>query len=188
MTYFFTVLPLFAQDSSSYALFPRSTYTFGSIVGIILAYTLINFEYKKAANVLVIISAIVLLTIQFVKFNELTTNRYIINFADKYIAYEISDKINKYEKETGNKITNIALYNQSNAQRFYPDINDGLNISSRTERMSGYYLIRYYTQKPLNLVDSDQYIYNIYFKDKNWDYFNEEQVVLKDNTLHLYVY
>jgi hypothetical protein len=111
MTYLFTVLPLFAQSPTSFSLFPRSTYAFGSIIGIILAYSFINCNNTKIYTKIIILMSIVLLSIQFIMFNNLATNRYMVNYMDKYIAYEIDKKIKEYEKSTGNIICNVAVHN-----------------------------------------------------------------------------
>ena len=188
MTYLFTVLPLFAQSSESFSLFPRSTYAFGSIIGIILAYSFINCNNTKIYTKIIIVLSVILLSIQFIMFNNLATNRFMVNYMDKYIAYEINEKIKEYEKNTGNIIRNVAFYNLQNSQKFYPELNDMLNVSARTEKMSSFYLTRYFTQKSLNMVNSDESVYNNYFRDQNWTLFDPNQIVLKDNTLHLYIY
>lgn len=188
MTYLFTVFPMFAQDPKTIAVFPRSTYTFGSIIGIIFAFSLINLNNQKNIENIITFISILLLFIQFICFNNIAINRFIVNYMDKYIIFEIEEKINNYENTTGTKIENISIYNLENAEKFYTSLNDSLNISARSEKMSCSHLLKYYLHRNFNFIEPDENIYNNYFKNKNWTLFNLDQIVIKGNTLHWYIY
>ena len=135
-----------------------------------------------------VIAAIILLSIQLIKFNNIATNRYMVNAIDKYIACEVKEKVEDYEKTTGKKVKNIAFYNLEKAKKYYPGLDDGFNISARTEKMSSFYLIKYYLNKPLNLTDGNNSIFKEYFENKKWTNFDLDQIIIKDDTIHIFVY
>ena len=107
---------------------------------------------------------------------------------DKYIVYEIQEKIHDYEQSTGNKIEHIAVYNLDKTDKFYPDLQDMINVSAKNEQPSGTALLVFYMNKKLDVVGTNQTIYENYFKNKNWRLFNLDQIVLEGNTMHWYLY
>jgi len=79
-----------------------------------------NFKNIKNKNKnLVIILSLVLLIVQFGRFNEIETSRYKTNEMDYEITNKIVSKIQEYENQTGNKITNIALYEDKSMSYAY---------------------------------------------------------------------
>ena len=190
LTYIFSIAPLITQNSSSLAIYPRIVYTFGSIVGIIFSFCYINIkiDLKSTLNSIIISISILLLVIEFITFNTIAINRYIVNYMDKYIVYEIQEKIHDYEQSTGNKIEHIAVYNLDKTDKFYPDLQDMINVSAKNEQPSGTALLVFYMNKKLDVVGTNQTIYENYFKNKNWRLFNLDQIVLEGNTMHWYLY
>ena len=189
-TYIFSVAPLLTQSSTSLAIYPRIVYTFGSIVGIIFLFCYINvkIDLKSIFNNIILSVIVLLLAIEFITFNSIAINRYIVNYMDKYIVYEIQEKINDYEQSTGNKIEHIAVYNLDRTNKFYPELQDMINVSAKNEQPSGTALLVFYMNKKLDVVEENDTIYENYFKNKNWKLFNLDQIVLEGNTMHWYLY
>ena len=189
-TYIFSVAPLLTQSFTSLAIYPRIVYTFGSIVGIIFLFCYINvkIDLKSIFNNIILSVIVLLLAIEFITFNSIAINRYIVNYMDKYIVYEIQEKINDYEQSTGNKIEHIAVYNLDRTNKFYPELQDMINVSAKNEQPSGTALLVFYMNKKLDVVEENDTIYENYFKNKNWKLFNLDQIVLEGNTMHWYLY
>lgn len=191
MTYFFTIATIFPQDINSVVMFPRNSYAFGSIVGLIVSFIMItnnSDSNKNDKNNVLLIPIIALLMIELMQFHIIETNRYIVNDIDKKIVLEINNKISDYEEKTGNRITNIAIYNEENSHRFYSNINDNINVSALSEEMSRKAMMGYYTRRELNSIKTSEIIYDKYFKNKTWKEFNLNQVILDGDTIHWYLY
>ena len=116
-------------------MFPRTTYAFGSIIGIILLY-LFKYYNNKIIKSCIIFLSIFILTTELISFNNIAINRYKTNNKDKHIIVQIENEINKYEQSTGITVTKLALYNLDNATKFYPEVNDTLNVSAISEENS----------------------------------------------------
>ena len=189
VTYFFTVLPLFLQNIDEISLFPRSTYAFGSIVGLLL--TFIFIFYNNSSNkhkAIIILCSTILLIIQFTQFHKIATNRYLVNQLDKEFALNVKEIFLDYEKNNNKEIKKVALYNLEKSPKFYNEVDDSLNVSAKTEKNSCYYLLRYYLNKDIELIEPNSTVYNIYFKNKKWDSFSLDQVIIIDDILNIYIY
>ena len=123
-----TIVPQIMQNTSSIWFVPRSTYCFASIIGIVAMYiVLCTKDYKIKSKIEIVkitisILAIILLIIQFYKFNGIEIDHYNVNYLDKINSLQIGNKILEYEENTGNKITNIAIYEDKNVNYTYPGI------------------------------------------------------------------
>lgn len=183
MIYLFTIAPIIPQNSDSLIIFPRTSYAFGSLIA--LLFVLINNKenYKVLGTIIVL-----LLVVELYSFTKIGIDRYILNYYDKDIIMQVKDKVEKYENATGNQIKYISLYNQKNSHMFLNDLNDNINVSPRSENPNCTALFVYYTKKNVKVKKSNNEIYNKYFKNKHWQWFNQEQVVLDGDTLHWYIY
>ena len=191
ITYFFTVATIIPQEINSVVVFPRNSYPYGSMIGLVFAFMVAYLDKEdedKYKNYFMILIAIAVIAMEFICFSTIERNRYTVNYNDKQIILEIDNKINEYEKETGNKITNVALYNLEKANKFYPGIDDHINVSAKSERLSSIALMKTYMQRELEEIQGNKETYDKYFKEKNWQDFSLDQVVLEGNTLHWYVY
>ena len=130
-----TIAPQFLQSTSSIWFVPRSTYAFASLYGILVLYLLIKFaimqnsrlniekeeNFNKAKQPiamhldnLIIIISICLLIMQLNKFYIIEQDRYLLNQKDYEVTQQIIEKVEKYENKTGNRISQIAIYTDSN--------------------------------------------------------------------------
>ena len=191
LTYFFTIATIIPQNVGSAVMFPRNSYAYGSIIGLVFAFAIIclNIDEKlKYKNKIIAVVSIILLLMQIVQFNVIGINRYIVNYMDQYIILQVNNKIHNYEESTGNKIKNIAIYNKENSTIFYKEINDMINVSAINEVMSRKALIVLFMHRDLNNENQNNEIYNKYFKNNNWKMFNIDQIVLEGDTIHWYLY
>lgn len=186
-----TLAPQIMQNTASIWLVPRSTYSFAGIIGIILMYLVLCTNGYKIKNkieityISIILISIILLIVQFYRFNKIETDHYNLNYLDKINSMQIGNKIKEYEKETGNVVTNICIYQDESASYTYPGIIaiGDINITGFSPEWSIITMINYYNN--LNLVEKENDL-NIkeQFKQKDWNNFNDEQLIFIDNTLH----
>lgn len=190
--YVVTVFPQVLQSTASIGFAPRNTYTFASIIGIILLY-IFFLQKNSKMNILTYIAvgiSLVFIIFQYIGFSEIERNRYILNYNDYYNAIQIQKKVAEYEKETGNQITKVAVYKQNGNSGSYPElwISGDINVKATAPDWSRMDYLRYYLDRNLEQVEEDKDIYDLYFKNKNWEIFDIEQVILIKDTLHFCMY
>lgn len=186
-----TLAPQIMQNTASIWFVPRSTYSFAGIIGIILMYMVLCTNGYKVKNkieithISIILISIILLIVQFYRFNKIEIDHYNLNYMDKINSMQIGNKIKEYEKETGKVVTNICIYQDEYPSYTYPNIIaiGDINITGFSPEWSIITMINYYNN--LNLVEKEQEL-NIkeQFEQKDWNNFNEEQLIFIDNTLH----
>lgn len=177
------------QSTNSIGFAPRSTYTFASLIGIVLVYTFINTKPKVLTKNILSILLITYLLIQYTSFQNIARDIYTLNYMDYNQFLQIREIVENYEKETGNAITKIATYKKE-PQGTYPGIfiSGDINLKAMCPDWSRVDYLEYYFGRTLEEIEQSEEIYNMYFKDKDWEFFNKEQIVLKDDIMHIYVY
>ena len=185
-----SIAPQIMQNTESIWFVARSTYPYASLFGILVLYLFMNFDNIKIwnKNFIIILSAILLIA-QFCRFNLIETARYKTNEMDYEITRKILEKINEYEKETENKITNIAIYEDKSISYSYDGIfsTGDTNIKAYAKDWSIMYILKYYSGKSLTQVDKNLEIEKK-FKSKDWISFENEQLIFDGDTLHLCKY
>lgn len=185
-----TILPQFMQATSSIWFVPRSSYAFGGICGILIVYLFMNYKVNIKIERILILAIIAFLLVQYTNFQIIAKDHYTVNYMDKYYAMQVQNMINEYEKKTGKSVNKIAFYQSETANWTYPEIKEigDANIRAIYPDWSRIPYLRHYLKRNFEEVEKSEEIYNTYFKDKNWKYFNSEQLVIQNDTLHLYVY
>lgn len=185
-----SVLPQVMQNTSSIGFAPRNTYSLGAIIGIIVAFIYLNLDVKKTLNIVIVSICIILLSVQYVSFENIIRNRYILNYMDYYNSIQIVEKVKQYEDKTKNKINQVAVYKQLGNTSSYPGlfVSGDINLKATLPDWSRMDYLRYYLDRDLVEVNQDENVYNKYFKDQTWDTFDIDQIVLIDNTLHMCTY
>lgn len=214
MTILSTIAPQILQSTASIWFVSRSTYAFASIIGINSLFALIvasgwkeenkkledktnlkteikQIKSKSVKNIEIVIEIInlLLIIVTLYKFNSIEIDHYNLNYQDKLIAKEIGKRIYDYEQETGIEIQKIAIYKDKNPRYTYNDIfvTGDINISSFATDWSDVNSINYYNNLKLIRVDQEEEIKNN-FEKSDWDYFDNEQIIFKGDTLHLCVF
>ena len=101
---------------------------------------------------------------------------------------QIIDKINKYESKTKNIISKIEVYQDSSSKYTY----DGLfavgdmNVKCYANNWSIVAILNYYLNRDLKLDDNQDLSDN--FKNKEWNKFDDSQIVFCNNTMALCKY
>lgn len=184
----FAVAPQILQPTSNIWLVPRSTYCFASIYGILILYLSINYTLENIDEKLIILISIFLLIFQVHGFCLIEKDRYILNQKDYEVTMQIIDKINKYESKTKNIISKIEVYQDSSSKYTY----DGLfavgdmNVKCYANNWSIVAILNYYLNRDLKLDDNQDLSDN--FKNKEWNKFDDSQIVFCNNTMALCKY
>ncbi len=190
VTTVFTIFPQIMQSTASISFVPRSTYAFASIIGLVLAYLCMNVKLEKISQDILIGILIIYLSLQYIGFQNIIRDRYILNYMDYNQFLQIQNKVQKYEEETGNKIEKISLYPAEYVQYSYPNlfVSGDTNLKAMFPEWARKSYLEYYFNRTFTQVEQNQEIYEQYFKDKNWTFFDDEQIVLIEDTMHIYVY
>lgn len=182
--------PHIMEDTSSIWIVARSNYAIASLIGIVLLYIYMNLKVEKTTQKILLIVMILYLAFQYVGFQMVIRDNYIVGYQDQYMCKQIEEKIGNYEKDTGIVISKVAFYFGQDKQYTYPFVygNKDINIKAMYTEWSRLNSLKYYMNRDLIQIEKDEEVYNQYFKEKQWKYFNDEQVILIDDTLHLFVY
>lgn len=184
-----TVLPVAMQDTASIWFVARSTYTFASILGIILLFIALekleNIQLQKVLNIAMIAITVILLIVQYKRFNTIELDFYNKCYMEKSNSIEIGKMIESYEKAMGIKVENISIYKDKNPQYTYNGLFavGDFNIMGFATDWSDANMINYFNNLKLKKVENNAEIQE-YFSDKDWDSFNEAEVIFEGNTIH----
>lgn len=181
-----TIAPQLCQSTESIWLVPRSSYPLASVIGVLILYLFVNFDIKNAMKNIIGVLFVIFLSIQFVTFTKHSINGYIVNYEDKQNMLQIIDYINDYENRTGIIVNKVALYNDKNPLYTYKGIETikDMNLKAFSSDWALVALIKYYTNKDFELVEKDEQI-ELNFKQKDWNYFSNEQIIIKDDVVHI---
>lgn len=189
VTWFATVAPQMLQDTNSIWFVARSSYSMASVIGILVWYGEKEFTLKELTKKVILIGLTLFLLIQYSSFMRFTIDNYKGNYIDKIISLEISQMIQEYQEQTGNQIDSVAIYRDANPQYAYPEIKTSgdINVKAYLADWCVNRILKLYTNLDLKVVEGESHKEEE-FKQKNWDYFSKEQVILEDNVLHLCIF
>nr|MCR5094724.1 glucosyltransferase domain-containing protein [Lachnospiraceae bacterium] len=119
-------------------------------------------------------------------------DRYLSNRLDELYANAVLRRIERYEEETGIRVTKVAVENDAYAPNSYAEVRfKREQINERVLAVSPFTLLEYVNGPGIALehVDMDPQIYEQYFGDRDWDHFDpDEQLVIIDDTLYWAVF
>ena len=188
-TLFATIAPQILQNTNSIWFVARSSYPIASVIGILLIYIFCNFQLKNIEKCIIIVLSAIFMFIQIIFFMSFTIDGYTVNYEDKQQAIQIITQINKYEEQTGNKITKVAFYNDKNTIYVHPEIkvSGDINIRAFSTDWIAISILKYYSKKQLQTVEPNNQLQQK-FQEIDWQDFSEEQILLGNDTLHLCLY
>ena len=140
---------------------PRSTYVFGSIVGVLTCVycsSLQSYKYTKAHYLPLLYSAL-MLVMQFYSFNNIGVNNYIVSNIDKQRAIEVANIITEHEITSGMSIKSIAVYYDSAPEMSYDGLKTygDINAPAFSILWANVDLINYWTDSHYERVFSPEY-------------------------------
>ena len=183
---FFAIVPQIIQPTSSIWFVPRSTYCFASMHGILVLFIAMNYDVDEISKYFILIKSFILFFFQAQRFIKIEKDRYILNGKDEQITMQIIEQINNYESKKGNKIENVAIYQDENPNYTYEGIfaTGDMNIKCYSTDWSTIEILKYYLKRDLKMVEKDKKIEQD-FQKQNWDTFNTRQIIFKENTINI---
>jgi len=118
-------------------------------------------------------------------------NAFVNNALDEQAIRYVEKEIREYEKDTGIQVTKIGFASDTNGQLNYPGISFNSIDIGRTVRAVEWGFVNavsYYTGRSFTQVEMDQSIYDQYFAGKDYDLFDEEQMVFVEDTVYILQY
>lgn len=110
------------------------------------------------------------------------------NRDEKQYINSIVSEIKKYEKESKTQITKVAIYYDSKSQKTFNNYkNNTFTIKALHTIYADVDSISYYLGHRLEKINKDDNIAK-YFEKNEWKQFEKEQLIFKDDILHLCVY
>ena len=183
---FVAIAPQIVQPTHLIWFSPRSTYSFASMYGILILYLAMNYEVGYIIKNLILLISFLLIIFQVQKFITIEKDRYILNKNDKEITMQIIEQIENYEKQTGNIINKISWYQDEKANYSYNGIfvTSDMNVKCYSSDWSTVEILKYYLKRNIKLEKKDEKLEE-FFKSKNWNEFNIEQILFDKNKLNL---
>ena len=169
---------------------------FGGSLVILIANLKENDKKYKEKIISILVVALFVMNAGYIVIN--TSQHIAANKVDENEGKQIKILVDKYEQETGNKITKFAFEYDDEPQQFATGIKP---MQSLTERKLACawcirYAVEFYCERSFELVSFD---YSVFMENDNemmhknastQDYtcFSEEQIILKDDTVYMIVY
>jgi len=175
----------------------RTAYPLGMLLGAIP----ILYHYKeiyekqdteclicKANRALLIATACTLVAIT-VYLHMFFFSRLITNENDFKEAYAVGEAIEEYERQSGNKVYNVAIYYDKSMKDYYGGVVkfSDCNVRALSRPWSDVTHLSFVLNRYLGKVDQSAE-YASYFATKDWHSQSPEQFIFEGNTLHLCVY
>lgn len=161
-----------------------SFFAFLSIIFIILFH--LNYDNKTSKFIFIIV--VLFLCINVFQIQDIGINHFASNKLDQQYSIIVNQEIEKYEKQSHIKVTKIACVNDSHPSYSYQGIFYTVydtNVRAFVTPWADINMLNYYNKKNYVKIDMNPTVYDKYFKDKNWDYFNpDEQLVFVGDTLY----
>lgn len=175
-------------------LSPRSNVAFWSTIAttfiIIICSETVEEETKIIKLAVICLGSVGLCNVFYMQ--DMAANTRAVNAADFIEATQICDKIQNYEKTTGQTIRKVATKNDLNVT-LTPSFSRYWNWEFGTRIMvtpySNYQLIGYQLGRSLEKIDMPENVYEKYFKDKDWNCLKlDEQMICEGDSIYLMIY
>lgn len=116
----------------------------------------------------------------------IVTNHFISNTLDRVYANMLYEEILKYEEETGNHVTKLAVMHDIDSAFYYHDFSFATDqINERALPTVPISLIYAVTGREFEKLEVPEIVSQQYFDNKNWDYFNlNEQLIIEGDTAY----
>ena len=185
------MMPVMTGVADTYIV--RLAYPLGMIPGLLpFAFMLFtgnkSSRHMKISGTLIILSMILALGMEYITFERTILERYRCNQADQYLSEIIGRQITLYEEETGNQIQKLAFYTDNTVVWKENGYNDTeIHLRAFSCGWSRLYAMNFYLDKDYVEVEADPQLQTM-FSQKNWDSYDEEQLIFDGDTLHICVY
>jgi len=113
------------------------------------------------------------------------------NAQDALIIRSVNEKIIRHENENGVEVTNIAVKTNVDYVKWaYPGIFFMFDFNVRSAALPNRvpYMFTTWAGRNFETIDMPEEIYEEHFKGRHWNSFSNEQFIIIDNTLYMYLY
>lgn len=184
------VVPVYFQKVI--AISARMTIAIGSIIGISIIYMgtiAIKNESNKIKINIINVFAVSMILINTYNYINLGFMNVITNIEEEKICKNINQKIENYESENNIKIKYVAFCEDKNYKDTYKDLPmNSFTIKALGRAYSDDHCLNYFNKSNLTKVKIDSQNYEKYFKDKDWNEFNEEQIQFDGDIVMICLY
>ncbi len=131
------------------------------------------------------------LLIQVFFIQNIISNRLLSNTLDLIYARNVLSMVAEYEAETGDKVKYICSAPDANSSQYYEDVyykRDSVN--ERLYGISAYSLLEYISrpERHFEKKEMDPDIFKELFQENDWNSFDNEQVVIRDDTVYICIF
>lgn len=196
LAFIMPLLPVIVTPQEQQYLEPRMTPSFASILGILILYIICKMQNQddknntnkseKIINKILIFISTFLVVMNSIYFIYASTENRASAYLDRNVAKSIIEEIYEYENENQIKIENIGLAWDKNPSNYYngqPTM-ESANVRSMVIDWSVLEVIEFYSGEKYNKVETPSNIIEI-FNEKNWDFYNQDQLIFEGNTLYI---
>ena len=196
LAFIMPLLPVIVTPQEQQYLEPRMTPSFASILGILILYIICKMQNQddknntnkseKIINKILIFISTFLVVMNSIYFIYASTENRASAYLDRNVAKSIIEEIYEYENENQIKIENIGLAWDKNPSNYYngqPTM-ESANVRSMVIDWSVLEVIEFYSGEKYNKVETPSNIIEI-FNEKNWDLYNQDQLIFEGNTLYI---
>ena len=181
----FALLYVIPAAQQTFFFPPRMAFCFFLVQGLIIMSIYIMIDSKKKRKLLTL-GCIGYLMVQYLFANFIVTNHFISNTLDKVYVKLAYEYILEYEQENNIIVENLCMINDIDAPAYYDEVHyTSDQINERSLGILSVSIMEVITGRKFNKVEMNSQIYETYFKDRNWDYFDpEEQIIIVGNTAY----
>lgn len=172
----------------------RTKFCMGSLIGLIFIFIYCDTGVFEKDNLLkcFFISIFLVYSFFIIKFYiKLMVGHKIVEERTKVECNAIDEYISEYEKNNNIVIKNISFCIDSKPTYYYYDIGNCSGLCSRPLSLewSNNEALNYYTNRKLKEEEMPKELYEMYFKDKNWDALCvQEQIMFVNDTVIYCIY
>lgn len=189
----FSISSAFVQHVATLSSFGsgRLLFPIGMMIGGILTIAYINFyRNNKVLRLFYVGVLISYIGIMMFTYINVIKDHKLTNKIDQENIKLIDSWIKEYENKNNIKVKKLGFSYDANPTRTYDNIKSQSTFSYRAlwAHISIIGSINYYTGRDLKKIFITQKVYDEYFKGKDWNELNKEQLVFIDDKLYFCVY
>lgn len=162
----------------------RMSFSIGAMLGLIILYVY-NVQKENEYKKIIIVILVFYMLLTYLNYINIMCQHKIGNKQDKEETQIIGNWINEYEQESGNEIKKIIFLKDKKTTRYNNNIKNKSALCYRPlyVEWSRIGIINYYNNRKFLEVKTDSK-YDKYFKTKNWDKLEKDQLIFEEDTLY----
>lgn len=183
---------IFAPSLKESWMSPRTITAFLGLPSILLLFilALVNRDLLKYFSHFIILICTILFFLFAINTQKVYTDLIVTNSCDKQEVFSILSIIENYEVDSGIKVEKLAFASDKWPSYYYYGVKSthDLNIRALLVSWSRQGIFKLHGRRDFSIEEMPISIYDNYFKDKNWDKFSPQQIIINGNTAYICVY